>query len=173
QPPHGARMTLADLREGSAERSDAICRPLRAWVICAAPPPASGVGLLQLMLLLDGTDIAGRGPGDPQAWFLFAEASRLMYADRDHYVGDPDFVQVPVEGLLDPDYVASRRALIGPRAAPGAPAPGRPPGAPDTGRDDTGEPGGTSHLVAVDGDGNAVSMTTTIASFFGTGRVVG
>lgn len=173
EPPLGARMTHDDLRMAVAERREPLCRPLRAYRICTAPPPASGVGLLQLMLLLDGTDIAGRGPGDPRAWFLFAEASRLMYADRDHYVGDPDFVQVPVEGLLDPDYVASRRALIGPRAAPGAPAPGRPPGAPDTGRDDTGEPGGTSHFVVVDGDGNVVSMTTTIESFFGSGRVVG
>lgn len=173
QPPHGARMTLADLREGSAERSDAICRPLRAWVICAAPPPASGVGLLQLMLLLDGTDIAERGPDDPQAWFLFAEASRLMYADRDHYVGDPRFTQVPVAGLLDPDYVAARRALIGAHAATGRPAHGQPPAATAHGADATHEPAGTSHFVVVDAAGNAVSMTTTIESYFGSGRVVG
>src|SRR5690606_27783983 len=86
--PHAARMTAEDLQADVAERSDALCRPLRAYVLCAAQPPASGVGLLQLMLLLDGTDIAERGPDDPQAWLLFAEASRLMYADRDHYVGD-------------------------------------------------------------------------------------
>lgn len=129
-PPHAARMTPADLQAEVAERSDPICRPLRAHVLCVAPPPASGVGLLQLMLLLDGTDIAARGPDDPQAWHLFAEASRLMYADRDHYVGDPRFADVPVQGLLDPDYLAARRALIGPRAAAGAPAHGRPPGAP-------------------------------------------
>src|SRR5690606_32956160 len=74
-PPHGAQITPADLQAGVAERVDPICRPLRAYVLCVAPPPASGVGLLQLMLLLDGTDIAGRGPLDPQAWLLFAEAS--------------------------------------------------------------------------------------------------
>ncbi len=172
-PPHGARMTPADLLVDVAERSDAICRPLRARVICTAPPPASGVGLLQLMLLLDGTDIAGRGPEDPQAWLLFAEASRLMYADRDHYVGDPLFVDVPVDGLLDPGYIAARRALIGTRAAPGAPAPGRPHGAPANDADATAEPAGTSHFVVVDAAGNAVSMTTTIESYFGSGRVVG
>ena len=74
------------------------------------PPPSSGVGLLQLMAMLERTDIAARGPADPQAWFLFAEASRLMYADRDQYVGDPAFAAVPVAGLLDPAYVASRAA---------------------------------------------------------------
>lgn len=137
------------------------------------PPPSSGVGLLQVMLLLDGTDIAARGPQDARAWLLFAEASRLMYADRDHYVGDPDFVAVPVDGLLDPAYLASRRALIGTRAAPVAPPHGQPPGAPPASDDASVEPGGTSHLVVVDRDGNAVSMTTTIESFFGSGRVVG
>lgn len=172
-PPHAARMTPADLQAEVAERSDPICRPLRAHVLCVAPPPASGVGLLQLMLLLDGTDIAARGPGDPQAWHLFAEASRLMYADRDHYVGDPRFADVPVQGLLDPDYLAARRALIGPRAAAGAPVHGQPPGAPARDVDATDEPAGTSHLVVVDARGNAVSMTTTIESYFGSGRVVG
>ncbi len=173
EPPHGARMTAADLAGHAVERSDAVCRSLRAYVVCVPPPPASGVGLLQLMLLLDGTDIAARGPDDARAWLLFAEASRLMYADRDHYVGDPEFVPVPVDGLLDPDYVAGRRALIGTHAASAAPEYGTPPGARGTGDDATAEPGGTSHFVVVDRDGNAVSMTTTIESFFGSGRVVG
>ena len=65
------------------------------------------------MLILERTDIGARGPDDPQAWFLFAEASRLMYADRDQYVGDPAFAEVPVAGLLDPAYVAARARLIG------------------------------------------------------------
>ncbi|WP_165942122.1 gamma-glutamyltransferase family protein [Luteimonas arsenica] len=173
QAPHGARMTPEDLRATVGERTDALCRPLRAWILCTAPPPASGVGVLQLMLLLDGTDIAGRGPDDPETWRLFAEASRLMYADRDHYVGDPRFVPVPVEGLLAPEYIAARRALIGSRAASAAPMPGRPGGAPSPAADSTCEPAGTSHLAVVDAAGNAVSMTTTIESYFGSGRVVG
>ena len=172
-PPLGATMTAADLAGNRVERGDALCRPLREWVLCVPPPPSSGVGLLQVMLLLDGTDIAARGPQDARAWLLFAEASRLMYADRDHYVGDPDFVAVPVDGLLDPAYLASRRALIGTRAAPVAPPHGQPPGAPPASDDASVEPGGTSHLVVIDRDGNAVSMTTTIESFFGSGRVVG
>lgn len=173
QAPYGARMTYADLARPAIQRGDAVCRPLRAYLICVPPPPSSGIGLLELMLLLDGTDIADRGPEDPRAWLLFAEASRLMYADRDHYVGDPDFTGVPVEGLLDPAYLAGRRTLIGARAADAPPRHGHPPGAPAVDADATREPGGTSHFVVLDRDGNAVSMTTTIESFFGSGRVVG
>lgn len=171
--PFAARMQKEDLAHYRIQREDALCRPLRAYVVCVPPPPSSGVGLLQLMLLLDGTDIATLGPNDARAWLLFAEASRVMYADRDHFVGDPEFVQVPVDGLLEPDYVAARRALIGMRAAEVAPRHGHPSGTGLLSTDATREPAGTSHFVVVDRDGNAVSMTTTIESFFGSGRVVG
>ena len=99
--PLGGSMTMADLANYKPVKRDALCRPVRVYVACVPPPPSSGVGLLQLMMLLERTDIAARGPSDPQAWFLFAEASRIMYADRDRYVADPAFVKVPVEGLLD------------------------------------------------------------------------
>lgn len=171
QPPLGGAMSERDLADYKPDTSAPICRPLREYVLCVPPPPTSGVGLLQLMALLDGTDIDQRGPDDPQAWFLFAEASRVMYADRDQYVGDPRFVPVPVDGLLDPAYVAARRALVGDTAGP-APAPGHPEGAPAAAGDRTDEPGGTSHMVVVDAQGNAVSITTTIESFFGSGRMV-
>ena len=94
-----------------------------------------------------------------------------MYADRDKYVGDPAFVTVPVEGLLDPNYVASRARLIGDRAGPPPPA-GVPAGALVAGRDATLEPTGTSHFIVGDADGNVVSMTTTVESIFGSGRMV-
>jgi gamma-glutamyltranspeptidase/glutathione hydrolase len=123
------------------------------------------------MMLLDRTDIAARGPNDPQAWFLFAEASRLMYADRDKYVGDPAFVKVPVAGLIDPAYVAQRARLIGTTAAPSVKA-GVPAREFVAGADSTLEPTGTSHFIVRDGDGNVVSMTTTVESIFGTGRMV-
>ena len=171
QAPLGGAMSERDLADYQPEKAAPVCRPLRQYMLCVPPPPASGVGLLQLMALLDGTDIDQRGPDDPQAWFLFAEASRLMYADRDQYVGDPRFVPVPVQGLLDPAYVDARRQLIGTTAAP-APVAGQPEGAPETADDRTNEPGGTSHMVVVDAQGNAVSITTTIESFFGSGRMV-
>ena len=82
-------MTMADLANYRPVKREAVCGLYRAYLLCAPPPPASGVGLIELMELLERTDIAARGPNDPQSWFLFAEASRLMYADRDRYVGDP------------------------------------------------------------------------------------
>jgi gamma-glutamyltranspeptidase/glutathione hydrolase len=121
--------------------------------------------------MLERTDIAARGPGDPQAWFLFAEASRLMYADRDRYVGDAAFVQVPVAGLIDPAYVNSRVRLIGTTAGP-PPIAGVPAGAKVAGADGTLEPAGTSHFIVRDALGNVVSMTTTVESIFGSGRMV-
>ena len=169
--PLGGSMTMADLAAYRPIKRNPVCAPYRSYVACAPPPPSSGVGLLQLLGILQQTDIATRGPNDPQAWFLFAEASRLMYADRDRYVGDPAFVQVPVQGLLDPAYVASRAKLIGSSAGP-PPVAGDPAGAVVAGRDRTLEPTGTSHFIVVDAQGNVVSMTTTVESIFGSGRMV-
>jgi gamma-glutamyltranspeptidase/glutathione hydrolase len=93
-----------------------------------------------------------------------------MYADRDQWVADPVFVDVPVAGLLDADYVGRRAALIGPVAGP-APAAGD-PGPIQRGTDVTVEAAGTSHFVVWDRAGNIVSMTTTVESLFGSGRAV-
>lgn len=164
-------MTLADLAAYRPVKRDPVCAPYRIYRICAPPPPASGVGLLELMQILSNTDIDKRGPNDPRAWFLFAEASRLMYADRDRYVGDPAFVSVPVAGLIDPAYAASRAKLIG-DAAGAPPAAGSPAGVASAGIDRTLEPTGTSHFIVRDAAGNVVSMTTTVESIFGTGRMV-
>ncbi len=165
-------MTMADLAGYRAIRRDPLCRPVRAIILCVPPPPASGVGLLELMGLLGRTGIASRGPSEAKAWLDFIEASRLMYADRDLYVGDPAFVTVPVDGLLADRYLDERAKLIGATATPGAPAAGMPEGVVVAGIDTTLEPGGTSHFVIVDSYGNVVSMTTTIESFFGSGRMV-
>jgi gamma-glutamyltranspeptidase/glutathione hydrolase len=94
-----------------------------------------------------------------------------MYADRDRYVGDPAFVKVPVSGLIDPAYASARAKLIGPTAGP-PPAAGVPAGATLAANDNTLEPTGTSNFVVRDGEGNVVSMTTTVESIFGTGRMV-
>jgi gamma-glutamyltranspeptidase/glutathione hydrolase len=170
QPPLPGTMTLKDLSAYRAEWAPPLCRPYHGYTVCVPPPPSSGVALLQMLSILDRTDIASRGPSDPQAWFLFAEASRLMYADRDRYVADPHFVPVPVERLLDPAYVRLRAQLIGPHA--GAPPP---PGEISVarGRDATNESAGTSHFVVVDAYGDVVSMTTTVEAPFGSGRTVG
>jgi gamma-glutamyltranspeptidase/glutathione hydrolase len=164
-------MTLADLAAYRPVTRAPLCNRWRAYRVCTPPPPASGVGLLELLALTERTDIARRGPGDPQAWFQFAEASRLMYADRDRYVGEPALVRVPVPGLLAPDYIAARAKLIGERAGP-PPAAGVPAGATAAGADRTLEPIGTSHFIVGDAAGNVVSMTTTVESIFGSGRMV-
>ena len=169
--PLAGTMTIADLANYKPIKREPVCGHYRVYLLCAPPPPASGVGLIELMQILEKTDIASRGPKDPQGWYLFAEASRLMYADRDRYVGDPAFVKVPVAGLIDPAYAASRAALIGPVAGP-QPAAGVPAGATVAANDNTLEPTGTSHFIVRDADGNVVSMTTTVESIFGTGRMV-
>lgn len=170
--PRPGTLTTQDLAAYRPHEVEPLCRPYRVYVVCVPPPPSSGVSLLQMLGILEHTDIATRGPTDPQAWYLFAEASRLMFADRDRYVADPAFVRVPVQGLLDPAYVASRATLIGDKAGP-APAPGDPPGlAARLGADSTNEVAGTSHFVVVDREGNVASMTTTVESLFGSGRAV-
>lgn len=169
--PLASSMTQADLAAYRPIKREALCNPYRIYLVCVPPPPSSGVGFLQLLGLLEQTDIDKRGPDDPQAWFLFAEASRLMYADRDRYVGDAAFTPVPIAGLLDPAYIASRAKLIGATAGP-APEAGTPPGAQVAAADSTMEPGGTSHFIVGDARGNVVSITTTVESIFGTGRMV-
>jgi len=172
--PLPGTLTIADLAAYRPRAVEPVCAPYRVYVVCVPPPPSSGVSLLQLLAILERTDIATRGPADQQAWFLFAEASRLMYADRDRYVADPAYVPVPVSGLLDPGYVASRAALIGQSAAPAPIAPGHPPGVTASlGADATNEVAGTSHFVVADAWGDVVSMTTSVESLFGSGRAVG
>ncbi len=173
--PRPGTLTLQDLAAYHPAEVQPLCRPFRLYVVCVPPPPSSGVGVLEVLALLDRTDIASRGPTDPRAWVLFAEASRLMYADRDRYVADPRFVAVPVEGLLDSGYLDNRAQLIGEHAAATAPAAGTPPGATMTrvGIDATDEIAGTSHFVIVDDRGDVISMTTSVESLFGSGRAVG
>jgi gamma-glutamyltranspeptidase/glutathione hydrolase len=165
-------LSLDDLADYRALESAALCRPWRLYVVCGPPPPAGSVSVLEGLLLLEHTDIASRGPGDPLAWVELGGAERLLYADRNRYIGDPDFVAVPTAGLLDPGYLADRAALIGARIEPTAPSAGVPPGARRPGADHTVEPGGTTHFVIVDAAGNVVSMTTTVESIFGSGRMV-
>ena len=165
-------LTAADLAGYRPVQREAICRPYRIYIVCVPPPPSSGVGLLQLLAMAEGTPDIDAGATSPQAWVAFARLQQLMYADRDLYVGDADFVAVPVAGLLDPAYVAERAALA--PTVTGPVGPGTPPGAPaQRVPDATQEPAGTSHFVIVDRWGDAVSMTTTVESLFGSGRMAG
>jgi gamma-glutamyltranspeptidase/glutathione hydrolase len=169
--PTPGGMTLADLAAYRPHEAAALCRPYRKWIVCEPNAPSGGVATLEGLGLLQRTDIATRGPNDPVAWLQLAEAERLMYADDRKYVADPAFVSIPVTGLLDPAYLDQRAKLIGATAGP-PPAAGLPAGASPRGADHTVEPGGTSSFVIVDSAGNVVSMTTTVESVFGDGRMV-
>jgi gamma-glutamyltranspeptidase/glutathione hydrolase len=169
QEPRPGALTVEDIAAYRPIERGALCRPWRIYVICVPPPPSSGVAVLQLMAMAEHAPDLAEGPDSAAAWTAFAQLQRLMYADRDRYVGDPGFVGVPVQGLLDPTYVAERAALA--PGLTGAAQPGTPPGGVLAGPDATHEPSGTTHFVIVDAAGNAVSMTTTVESVFGSGRM--
>ena len=169
--PRPGGLTTADIAAYRPIVREAVCGPYKVYVVCVPPPPSSGASILQLLAMGERTPDLDKGPQSPAAWAAFAQLQRLMYADRDRYFGDPGFVSVPVAGLLDPAYVAERAALA--PALRGAAPFGTPPGAPRVGADATREPAGTSHFVVVVAKGNALSMTTTVESIFGSGRMAG
>lgn len=163
-------MTLADLAAYEAIERQPVCAPYRAYRVCGMGPPTSG-GLTSLMILglLEPYRMSSLDPGGLVAAHLFAQASRLAFADRNQYMADADFVDVPIAGLLDRDYLRSRSRLINPVRDMGSAAPGTPPGSEDESlAADAGlVEHGTSHLAIVDMDGNAVSMTMSVERAFG------
>lgn len=162
-------LSLEDLRDYRALEREPVCMPYRVYRLCGAPPPSAGpLAVMQILGILTHTPIAQAAPGTPQAAHLFSEAGRLAYADRDVYVADPDFVDVPVAGLLDPAYLTARAALIRADRSMGQAAPGEPPSSPvPVGADDSLEPPSTTHVSIVDEWGGAVSMTSSIEGAFG------
>lgn len=173
-PNAASDLTSEDLAAYSVLERDPLCGTYRTYRICSIGPPSSGgVAVVQTLKMLERFDL-GQGPDDAmniQAMHLIAEAQKLAYADRARYLADPAFVAVPVAGLIDPKYLATRGALIDPDAAMDDAEPGEPPGAKraDLGLDPGLTEAGTSHLSVVDAEGNAVSFTTTIEGAFGSG----
>ncbi len=172
--PLPGTLSLADLREYRATRLEPLCRGYRLYVVCGMRPPSSGgIAVLAILGILEQRSSQSAEVPAVDRWHEFIEAQRLAYADRDLYVADERFVGVPLEGLLDRDYLRSRAALIDPRRALARVEAGQPPGAPRRGVDATGGHTGTSHFVIVDARGNVVSMTTTVESVFGSQRMAG
>ena len=142
-----------------------VCVTYRAHDVCGMGPPSSGALTVgQILGMLEGYDLAALGPEDPEAWRLIGDASRLAFADRGRYMADSDFVPMPTEGLVDPEYLATRAALLAgddalPEVSAGMPAFDHAMLFAD---DVSLELPSTSHISIVDGDGNALSMTTTI-----------
>lgn len=147
-----------------------LCAPYRHYRVCGMPPSTSGgVTVLQILGLLEGFDMSRIEPGTPEAVHLITEASKLAYADRGRYLADPDFVDVPVPGLIDQAYLKRRAALIDAGKAARAVSPGTPPGAASwrwaEGR--TLAQPSTTHYSIIDADGNAVSITSSVEAAFG------
>jgi gamma-glutamyltranspeptidase/glutathione hydrolase len=177
--PLGGSLTLEDLQAFQPRRLAPLCGPYRALLVCSMPPPSSGgIAVLSILGTYERLRPAPVGPSDPEDWAAFLWASRLAYADRDHYVGDDQFVPVPTQGLVDGRYLATRVPLADlSRAAPDD----LPPGDPSVvlggeslldrwGRDRTREVPGTTHLSVVAPNGDAVALTATIESIFGSQR---
>ncbi len=175
--PRPGTLSLHDLSTYRVIERPAVCHRYRRYRVCGMGPPSSGATTAgQILMLLDRFKLDDLKLDGPRLWHLFASASRLAYADRARYLADSDFVRVPVEGLLDPAYMDSRAGLINPfEAAKNKAAAGDPPGraeglhAPDV-REDL---PGTTHLSVVDKEGLAISLTASIESPFGSGRMAG
>ncbi len=175
-PVEPGDLTVADLERYRAKEREPVCGAFRAYRVCGMPPPSSGgIAVLQMLGILERLPKTDYATDPLAAVHLFTEAGRLAYADRDRYVADPDFVDVPVAGLVAEDYLAERAALVAPdRSMRRAPA-GRPRGSPPVSRQTDGtalELAATTHLSVVDADGNAVALTSSIEFAFGNHRFV-
>ena len=173
-PRRPGMLTVEDLANYRAKERDPVCVPYRDHRVCGAGPPSSGaVAVGQTLGLLGPFDL-GATPFQLNAAHVIAEAERLAFADRARYLADPDFVAVPVAGLLDPSYLAERRKLIDPNRAQTEVTAGSPPNAKQDafGIDGTEERGGTSQISVVDDEGDAFSMTTSIENAFGARTMV-
>ncbi len=168
-------MTPADLASYSAVWRESPCGIYRTYRICGMGPPSSGATTVFAVLKqLEGFDLSALGSASPTAWHLFAESQRLAYSDRELYLGDSDFVRVPLGGLMDDNYLRERGALISATTRMASVEPGTPPGSQIILSQGEGpEEMGTSHFVAVDRWGSAVTYTSTVEGPFGSGHMYG
>jgi gamma-glutamyltranspeptidase/glutathione hydrolase len=163
---NGGLITLRDLQEYQAVERTPLRGHYRDYEVITAPPPSSGgIGVLQMLGMLEGSGYEKAGAGSAASIHYVAEVMRRFYADRSEYFGDPDFVKVPVPKLLDPRYIVSRRKSIDPQHAtsseqirPGNLAPY--------------ESTETTHYNVVDREGNAVAVTYTLNGGYGSGVTV-
>lgn len=164
-------LTEFDLAAYVPKRRTAVCGAYRSFRVCGMPPPSSGgLSVAQLLALLERFPMREYGPDSVEAVHLFAEAGRLVYADRDRYVADPDSVDVPAAQMLDRAYLARRSALIDLSRSMGRAAPGELPlqsAAKSAGADLSPELPATTHVSVVDAAGNAVALTASIEAAFG------
>jgi len=170
--PVGGSLTLEDIATYEVREREAICGPWRELQICSATPPSSGAMQIMIANLYD--QLLVEDASLEQRIEAFVDAQRLAYADRDHYFGDPDFVDIPLAELLDPRYLEHRGA--NPAAPDEEPMHGDPwsvlgqEAAAVWAADTTLEAAGTTHFSIIDAEGNAVSVTMTVEAPFGSSR---
>lgn len=175
-PRNPAGLKKSDLTGYKAKKRDPQCMPYQAYLLCGMGPPSSGgLTVLQTLGMLQKFNVAQMRPGSVESVHVIAEASRLAFADRNAFIGDPDFVSVPSAGMLAPDYLEKRAGEISlSRAASGKVAPGALSAKhtrlslPDA----VAEGESTDHVSVIDADGNAVAMTTSIEHQFGSRLMV-
>jgi len=168
-PRQQGGMTLEDLDKYQAKERAPVCGDYREYNVCSMGPPSSGgIAVLQILGMLQRFTPEQLTPNSVSGAHLFAQASRLAYADRAQYLADPAFVDVPIKGLTDKTYIASRAALIDPAKDMGTAVAGNPPQkhaalSPQV------SPvlHGTSHMTIVDDTGDVVAMTTSVETGFG------
>jgi gamma-glutamyltranspeptidase / glutathione hydrolase len=190
-PTNPGKLTMADMAGYQPKKRDPICADYKAstgkeYLVCGMPPPSSGmIAVGQILGTLGATNagnIALESDGLPgPGWLhLYTEASRLAFADRAQYLGDPDFVPAPDgkiggnwHSMLAPAYLAQRASLIKATSMKGGAKPGEPTAMKSAFGTAAEQPEfGTSHISIVDAYGNALSMTTTIEAAFGSRQMV-
>jgi len=169
-----ALMSLDDLKNYQIVWREPLCELYRSYNVCSMPPPSSG-GLTMLMMLkiLEDFDIQKLDPESKEMVHLFSEVSRLAYADRAYYMADPDFINIPTQGLLNHQYIDKRRMLINKTKAAKNVSHGNPFDYMDLGKNVDISMPSTSHFVIIDEEGNAVSMTSTVEGPFGSHLMAG
>lgn len=164
----GGSLRAEDLRDYRPKRREPMCGSYRQWRVCGMPPPSSGgIGVLQILGILEYSGFSSAQPATADATHYFAEAGRLAYADRARYLADPDFIEVPQWSLVDPRYLRQRSRLLNARRSMGIAKPGELPTILALADDDAPEFPSTTHLSVVDQAGNAVALTSSIESAFG------
>ncbi len=160
---HGGLITLEDLRDYKVFEREPLSGSYRGYSILAAPPPSSGgVGILQILGILEPTGFEKGGAGSALTTHFMAEAMRRYFADRSRYLGDPEFSSNPISNLVDSQYLASRRQTIDPEHA-------TPSTSISPGLGLRQESAQTTHYSVVDGQGNAVAVTYTLNGSYGSG----
>lgn len=173
-PRNPSAMTLADIASYKVKARPPGCVSYRQHRLCGMGPPSSGATtVLGALGILEKFDLPAMGKDSPTAWHLIVEAQRLAYADRERYLADPDFVDVPVAGLLASDYLAARAQLVSTERAMPSVAAGNPAGVKVAlGDGPVQVENGTSHFAVIDKNGMAASLTSTIEGPFGSGLMV-